>query len=106
MLDECVLHPAKTGANNATIKSESLLLHGQIGSAIMVALNARSLLLLSVQEDSVIMMATHAIYSLQLIVESFSTGAKQVAPVTICNNSFKLIVALASKGAIFAPYIL
>jgi hypothetical protein len=51
------------------------------------------------------MMATHAIYSLQLIVESFSTGAKQVAPATIHNDSSKLIVALASKGAIFAPYI-
>jgi hypothetical protein len=50
-------------------------------------------------------MATHAFYSLQLIVESFSTGAKQVAPATICNDSFKLIVALASKEAMFAPYV-
>jgi hypothetical protein len=40
-----------------------------------------------------------------LIVESFFTGAKQVAPVTIHNNLFKLIVALASEGARFAPYI-
>jgi hypothetical protein len=40
-----------------------------------------------------------------LIVESFSTGAKQVAPATIHNNMFKLIVALASEGACFAPYI-
>jgi hypothetical protein len=34
-LDKCFLHPAKIGANNATPKSESLLLHAQIGSAIM-----------------------------------------------------------------------
>jgi hypothetical protein len=33
-LDECFLHPAKTGANNATNKSESLLLHALFGSAI------------------------------------------------------------------------
>jgi hypothetical protein len=32
-------------------------------------------------------------------------GAQQVAPATICINSFKLIDALASEGAIFAPYI-
>jgi hypothetical protein len=51
------------------------------------------------------MMATHTIYLLQLIVESIPTGAKQVAPATICNKSFKLIVALVSKGAIVAPYI-
>jgi hypothetical protein len=50
------------------------------------------------------MMATHAIYSLQFIVESFSTGAKQVALATICNDLFKLIVALASEGAMFARY--
>jgi hypothetical protein len=74
------LHPDKTGANNATIKSKSLLLHARIGSAITMALNAQNLLLLSVQDNSAIMMATHVIYSLQLIVESFSTGAKQVAP--------------------------
>jgi hypothetical protein len=51
------------------------------------------------------MMATHTIYSLQLIVESFSTGAKRVAPATICKNLLMLIVALASEGAMFAPYI-
>jgi hypothetical protein len=64
-----------------------------------------NLLLLSVQDDSAIMLATHAICSLQLIVESFSTGAKQVALVTIHNNLFKLIVALASEGARIASYI-
>ncbi len=51
------------------------------------------------------MMATHAGYSLQLIVESFSMGAQQVAPTTICNHSFKLIDALASEGALFDPYV-
>jgi hypothetical protein len=64
-----------------------------------------NLLLLSVQDDSAIMLATHAICSLQLIVESFSTEAKQVALVTIHNDLFKLIVALASEGAPFPPYI-
>ncbi len=98
-LAECFLHPAITGANNATIKSESLLLHAQIGSAITTALNAENLLLFSVRDNSAIMKATHAIYSLQLFVESFSTGAKQVALASICNDLFKLIVALASKGA-------
>ncbi len=34
-----------------------------------------NLLLLSVQDNSANMMATHTIYSLMLIVESFSTGA-------------------------------
>ncbi len=48
---------------------------------------------------------TNATFSLQLIVETFSTGAKQVAPATICDDSFKLIDALASEGAIFASYI-
>jgi hypothetical protein len=47
-LDKCFLNPAKTGANNATVKSESLLLHAQIGSAIKTALYAQNLLLLSV----------------------------------------------------------
>ncbi len=37
------------------------------------------------------MMATHTDYSLQLIVESLFTGAKQVASATIPNESFKLI---------------
>jgi hypothetical protein len=40
-LVECFLHPAKTGANNATVKSESLLPRAQIGSAITAALNAQ-----------------------------------------------------------------
>ncbi len=36
-LDKCFLHLAKTSANNATIKSESLLLHARLGSAIITA---------------------------------------------------------------------
>jgi hypothetical protein len=58
--------------------------------------------------------ATNVDYSLQLIVESFSTGANQVAPaMTICDDSFKLIdtlaseeAALCSEGAQLAPTIL
>jgi hypothetical protein len=62
------LHPAKTGANNPTIKSESLLLHAQIGSAITTALNMQNLLLPSIQDNSAIMIAMNATYPLQLIV--------------------------------------
>jgi hypothetical protein len=41
--------------------------------------------------------ATNGDYSLQLIVESFYTGANQVAPATtICDDSFKLIDMVAS----------
>ncbi len=69
-LDKCFLHPAKTNANNTTIKSESLLLHAQLGSAITAArIHAQNLLLPSIQDNSTIMMVTHASYSLQLIVE-------------------------------------
>jgi hypothetical protein len=56
-------------------------------------INAQNLLLPSIQDNLAIMMATHASYSLQLIVESFSMGDHQVAPATICNHSFKLIDA-------------
>jgi hypothetical protein len=106
-LDKCFLNPTKTGANNATMKSESLVLHAQFCSAILTTrIHMQNLLLLPVQDDSAILIATNASYSLQLIVESFSTGAKQVAPATIRNHSFKLIDELASEGALFAPYIL
>ena len=50
-----------------------------------------SLLLFCVKDVPAIMMAIHADYSLQLIVESLFTGAKQVASATIPNKSFKLI---------------
>jgi hypothetical protein len=105
-LDKCFLHPVKSSTNNATIKSESLLLHARFGSAITsVRIHAQNLLLPCIQDDSAVMIVTHAGYSLQLIVESFSMGAKQVAPATIHNHSFKLIDALASEGALFAPCI-
>jgi hypothetical protein len=57
------------------------------------------------------MKATNAHFSLQLIVESFSTGVKQVASATIRIDSFKFEEAstldktpieLASQGAQFA----
>jgi hypothetical protein len=51
------------------------------------------------------MIATNDNFSLQLIVEPISMGAQQVALATICNDLFKLIDALFSEGALFAPYI-
>jgi hypothetical protein len=72
---------------------------------LLQCIHAQNLLLASAQDDSAIMMATHTCYSLQLIVESFSMRAQQVSPSTICNHSFKLIDALASEGALFAPSI-
>jgi hypothetical protein len=57
-LVECFLHPAKTGANNATNKSESLLLHALFGSAITTArIHTPSLLLLYLHDNSAIMTA-------------------------------------------------
>jgi hypothetical protein len=57
-LIECFLHPAKTGANNATNKSESLLLHALFGSAITTArIHTPSLLLLYVHDNLAIMTA-------------------------------------------------
>ncbi len=92
-LDKCFLHLAKTTANNSAVKSDSLLLHAQFGSAILTArIHAQNLLLPSVQDNSAIMTVTHAGYSLQLIVKSFSMGAQQVAPATILNHSFKLLM--------------
>ncbi len=100
-----LLHVKDDPVITATIHDPSLLLPlCQDNSAIMITTHA-NLLLLSVQDNSAIMLMTHAICSHQLIVESFSTGARQVAPVTIHNDLFKLIVALASEGAHFAPYI-
>ncbi len=97
-LDLSFLHPAKATVKNAAIKSESLLLHAQFGSAITAArIHAQNLLLTSVRDNSAIMMATHAGYSLRLIVGSSTMGAQQVAPAAIRNCSFKLIDALASE---------
>jgi hypothetical protein len=62
-LDECFLHPAKTGANNATIKSESLLLHAQYGLAILTSrIHTQNLLLPSVRDNSAITIAMNASY--------------------------------------------
>jgi hypothetical protein len=100
MMSPSILHPAKTTANYA-IPKYLLLFFVQNNPAITIS----SLLLPPVRDDPAITTATNVDFSLQLIVESFSMGAEQVAPATICNNSFKLIDALASEGAIFAPYI-
>jgi hypothetical protein len=90
-LDKYFLHPAKTSANNATIKRESLLFHAQFGSAITTArVHTQNLLLPSVQDNSAIMMATHTSYSLQLIVDLISI--KQSSTNIINGDCSKLIV--------------
>jgi hypothetical protein len=66
-LVECFLHTAKTGANNATIKSESLLLHAQIGSLIAMALNAQNLFLFFIQNNP-------ANQALKLMIKYFKTS--------------------------------
>jgi hypothetical protein len=70
-------------ANYATQKN-LLLPFNQDNSAITIS----SLLLPCDSACPAITTATNATFSLQLIVESFSTGAEQVAPTTIRNNSF------------------
>jgi hypothetical protein len=60
-LVECFLHPTKTGANNATDKSESPLLYALFGSAITTErIHTPSLLLLYVHDDPAIMTALNA----------------------------------------------
>jgi hypothetical protein len=85
-----ILHPAKKAANNETLNL--LLPFNQDNSAIMIS----SLLLLRDSARPAITTATNATFSLQLIVESFSTGAEQV---TTATN------VLALEGAMIAPYI-
>ena len=75
-----ILHPNKKSANNATL--HLLLPFNQENSAITIS----SLLLPRDSARPAITTATNATFSLQLIVESFSTGAKQVAPATIRND--------------------
>jgi hypothetical protein len=58
-----------------------------------------SLLLFCVKDAPAIMMAPLANFLLHLIVESFSMGAEQVTPATICNDFFKLFNKLLSEGA-------
>jgi hypothetical protein len=95
-----ILHPAKKAANYAT-KKNLLLFFIQNDPAITIS----SLLLPRDSALPAIMTTMNATFSLQLIVELFSTGAEQVASATIRDDFFKLIDALASEGAIFAPYI-
>ena len=67
-----ILHPAKKAAKNAT--PSPLLPFNQDNSVIMIS----SLLLLRGSSCPAITTATNATFSLQLIVESFSTGAKHI----------------------------
>ena len=86
-----ILNPDKKPVNNATLNL--LLPFNQDNSAITIS----SLLM---PRDSVrpeFSTATNATFSLWLIIESFSTIAKQVAPATICIDSFTLINMLASE---------
>jgi hypothetical protein len=109
--------------NSEITTTPSLLLpFNQDNSAIMTATHAQNLLLFLVRNDPAITIsslllphgfarpaittAMNGDFSLQLIVESLSTGAHHlVAPATILDDSFKLIDVLASEGAMFAPYI-
>jgi len=95
-----ILHLAKKAANYATQRN-LLLFFIRNDPAIMIS----SLLLPRDSARPSITTATNATFSLQSIDESFSTGAEQVASATIHIDSFKLIDALASEGAIFAPYV-
>jgi hypothetical protein len=88
-----ILHPAKKAANYATSRYLLLILT-QNNPAIIIS----SLLLPCNFEHPAITTEMNANFSLHLIVESFSTGAKQVTTASICNNSFKLINTLASEG--------
>jgi hypothetical protein len=96
-IDKC-----KPTANNAT--QNLLLFFVQNDPAITIL----SLLLPRDFARPAITTALNGDFSLQLIVESLSTGADhQDAPATILDDSFKLIdVFLASEGAYPAPTIL
>jgi hypothetical protein len=88
-----ILHPAKKAANYATPRY-LLLIFVQNNPAIMIS----SLLLPRNFKHPEITTVMNANFSLQLILELFSTRAKQVATASICDNSFKLIDMLASEG--------
>jgi hypothetical protein len=66
----CLLLLPLSNGTAITTTNPSLLLYSQTGSAIMTSTHAQNLLLLSVKDNPAITMATHAKYSLQLIVES------------------------------------
>jgi hypothetical protein len=93
MMSLSILHPAKKVANYATPRY-LLLIFVQNNPAIAIS----SLLLPCGFECPAITSVTHANFSLQLIVKSFSTRPKQVATASICNDSFKLIDTLAYEG--------
>jgi len=95
-----ILHPVMTAANYATQKN---LMRFFVRNDTAITIS--SLLLPRDSTRPAITTATNATFSLQLIVELFSMGFKQVASATIHNDPFKLIDALALEGAIFAPYI-
>jgi hypothetical protein len=99
-------HQAIMTSTNANFSSQLivetsslLLLCNFERPAIMMALNKINRLPSFFQYNLAIMIAL----SLQLIVETFSTGAKQAS---VCIDSFKLIDVLASEGAMFAPNFL
>jgi hypothetical protein len=130
-MNSSVLNPATHATSLFLLRDEdksetmtlSLLLpFNQDNSAITTATHAQNLLLFFVRNDPAITIsslllprdferpaittATNGDFSLQLIVESLSTGTDhQVAPATILDDSFKLIDVLASEGATFAPHI-
>ena len=91
-----ILHPTKKLTNNAYLNL--LLPFNQDKPAITISI----LLLHCNSRCPANTTTTNATFSLQLIVVSFSTGAEQAAPATICKDSFKLIITLASDGAPFA----
>jgi hypothetical protein len=95
-------NPAITTATHA----QNLLLYAQIGSAITTATHAQNLLLFFVRNNpansklhlivAFIRRASTAQPNVDLI--SVSEREHTITPATICNNSFKLIDTLASKG--------
>jgi hypothetical protein len=92
-------------ASMANITTRCLLLLA-VSNGTATTMATPNLLLLLVQDDPAIMMETHTNDSFQLIVKSFSEGSQQVIPFTIRNESFKLIDAWASEGALLAQDIL
>ena len=94
--------PAITMTNNANPKLQLVveclfLLRNKDNSETIIS----SLLLFCVKDAPAIMMAPLANFPLQLIVKSFSMGAEQVIPATICDDFFKLFDTLVSEGEAF-----
>ena len=91
-----ILHPAKKAANYATSRN-LLLFFVQSNPVITIS----SLLLPHNFTRPAITTATNDDFSLQLIVESFSTGAEQAASTTICDDTSKLIVIYSKTSLHF-----